>query len=70
MHVPWKLTVLTFFVFISGIPDLSAQDRGRLPDGRAFRTDAEGTQLVDYIAELELSVEALNRRVQGLEGEV
>ena len=42
-------------------------DRGRLPDGRAFRTDAEGNQLVDYIAELELSIETLNRRVAGLE---
>ncbi|MBX7138211.1 MAG: hypothetical protein K1X83_09520 [Oligoflexia bacterium] len=41
--------------------------RGRLPDGRAFRTDAKGNQLVDYVAELELAVEGLNRRVQGLE---
>ena len=45
-------------------------ERGRLPDGRAFRTDAQGNQLIDYIAELELSVEQLNRRVQGLEDEV
>lgn len=44
-------------------------ERGRLPDGRAFRTDAEGNQLVDYIAELELSVEALTRQVRGLEDE-
>lgn len=43
---------------------------GRLADGRAFRTDAQGNQLVDYIAELELSVDALNRRVQGLEYEL
>lgn len=44
--------------------------RGRLPDGRAFRTDSDGVQLVDYIAELEVNIEALNRRVSGLEGEV
>ncbi|RIL09433.1 MAG: hypothetical protein DCC75_06520 [Proteobacteria bacterium] len=44
--------------------------RGRLPDGRAFRTDAEGVQLVDYIAELELNIDSLNRRVYGLEDEV
>ncbi len=44
--------------------------RGRLPDGRAFRTDAQGVQIVDYIAELELSIEALNRRVAGLEIEL
>jgi hypothetical protein len=42
---------------------------GRLPDGRAFRTDKEGNQLVDYIAELELEVESLKRRVVGLEDE-
>ena len=44
-------------------------ERGRLPDGRAFRTDEQGNQLVDYIAELELSVEALNRQMRGLEDE-
>lgn len=46
------------------------QSRGRLPDGRAFRTDVEGNQLVDYIAELEVTVEDQNRRIQGLELEV
>lgn len=45
-------------------------ERGRLPDGRAFRTDTQGNQLVDYIAELELNVESLKRRVNGLEDEV
>lgn len=44
-------------------------ERGRLPDGRAFRTDSDGTQLVDYIAELELQVETLTRQVHGLEDE-
>jgi chromosome segregation ATPase len=43
---------------------------GRLPDGRAYRTDDQGNQLVDYIAELELNIEALNRQVQGLQGEL
>lgn len=45
-------------------------DRGRLPDGRAFRTDSAGTQLVDYIAELEVTNDALQRRVYGLEDEI
>ena len=50
---------------------LSAEDaRGRLPDGRAFRTDAQGLQLIDYTAELELNIETLNRRVQSLEDEL
>ena len=59
------------FVFLFFIPVLHAEEaeRGRLPDGRAFRTGVDGTQLVDYIAELEVSVESLNRQVQGLEDE-
>ncbi len=44
--------------------------RGRLPDGRAFRTDSDGTQLVDYIAELEVNIESLNRQVLSLQDEV
>ncbi len=40
---------------------------GRTADGRAYRTDAQGNQIVDYIAELELSVDSLKRRVHGLE---
>ncbi|MBX7143628.1 MAG: hypothetical protein K1X79_04185 [Oligoflexia bacterium] len=58
----------------SALPVAWAEDedpaRGRLADGRAFRTDAQGNQLVDYIAELELSVEQLKRRVNGLEFEL
>jgi chromosome segregation ATPase len=45
-------------------------ERGRLADGRAFRTDPEGNQLVDYIAELEVNLETLRTRVNGLEDEV
>ena len=44
--------------------------RGRLPDGRAYRTDQSGTQLVDYIAELEVNLDTLNRKVRGLEDEL
>lgn len=46
------------------------QARGRLPDGRAYRTDKQGNQLVDYIAELELNNEALNRQVGGMQEEL
>lgn len=46
------------------------EERGRLADGRAFRTDGEGNQLVDYIAELEVTAEALQTQVQGLESEL
>ena len=38
-------------------------DRGRLPDGRAYRVDQQGYQLVDYIAELELKVEELQTQL-------
>lgn len=59
-----------FLLWIAALP-LNAEEslRGRLPDGRAFRTDANGVQLVDYVAELELSIEELNRRIQAMENE-
>ncbi len=44
--------------------------RGRLADGRAFRVDPQGNEIVDYIAELELANEALKRQVYGLQTEV
>ena len=61
--------IITCLIFASAV---TAEDptRGRLPDGRAFRTDTSGNVIADYIAELELSVESLNRRVHGLEYEV
>jgi len=62
--------LLLLFFLSSSIIALAEPERGRLADGRAFRTDVEGTQIIDYIAELELSVEALQRRVYGLENEV
>ncbi len=64
--------VLSIFL-LSNLPATAlAEDpaRGVLPDGRAYRTDENGNQLVDYIAELELSVESLERRAGGLEDDV
>ena len=61
--------VAAIVLFIGG-NQLLAQDRGVLPDGRAFRTDSEGTVLVDYIAELEVQVETLNSKVNSLEDEI
>jgi|GEM_PF-2744443 len=58
------------FLFIISGNFAVAQEKGRMADGRAFRTDSAGNQLVDYIAELEVSTEALNRRVMGLEDEI
>jgi len=69
MRVKLTLVILLSIAFLP-FAFTEEPERGRLPDGRAFRTDASGNQLVDYVAELELSVEALTRRVQGLEDEL
>lgn len=57
-------------ILLSSSTVIAEETRGRLPDGRPFRTDIEGNQVVDYIAELELAVENLTRQTQGLEYEV
>lgn len=62
-------SALLFTLIIYGSV-LNAQERGRLNDGRAFRIDENGNQLVDYIAELELDVESLTRKVSGLQSEL
>lgn len=58
--------------FLLAFAPLSYADdeRGRLADGRAYRTDNEGNQLVDYIAELELNIDTLNNQVRALEGDI
>ena len=67
-----RLTALAMLcvLLLGGSLCLAEPERGRLPDGRAYRTGAEGVQLVDYMAELELSVEELTRRIHGLEAEL
>ncbi|RMG39994.1 MAG: hypothetical protein D6719_12105 [Candidatus Dadabacteria bacterium] len=67
-HLNFLLFLLIFLV--SSFTYAQDASRGRLPDGRAYRLDASGNQLVDYIAELEVNVDALKRRVQGLEYEL
>ncbi|MCB0335710.1 MAG: hypothetical protein KDD62_05370 [Bdellovibrionales bacterium] len=47
-----------------------AQERGRLPDGRAYRTGADGVEIVDYIAELELVNADLQDRIRSLQNEI
>ena len=41
-----------------------------MDNGVAYRTDGEGNQIVDYIAELEVTNDALKRRIVGLEDEM
>ena len=61
------LSAFTFTFNLSAQEDNS--ERGRLPDGRAFRTDSDGAQLVDYIAELEQNSVEQNRKIISLEDE-
>lgn len=58
---------MKLLILILALPiALFAQDNGRLADGRAYRTDNQGVQLVDYIAELELQVEEQKRTITSL----
>lgn len=72
-HSALLVCLLVGLCFAYKLSHANADDeprRGLLADGRAFRTDQNGNQLVDYIAELEVNVESLERRVYGLEDEV
>jgi len=67
----FKIASACLFILLAAGSFARADDPplGRLADGRAYRTDPEGNQLVDYLAELEVQNEALTRRVNGLEDE-
>jgi len=60
------LAFLTALIVISS----AHSENGRLPDGRAFRVDAAGNEIVDYIAELEVSIDTLNRQIDSLRSEL
>lgn len=68
-----KMISVLFVVTLAVVPfstSLQAQEKGRLADGRAFRTDSSGSQIVDYTAELELEIDGLRRTVTSLEDEI
>lgn len=66
-----KLALPAVLAFVSCTKVVATdQTRGRLADGRAFRVDAKGNEIVDYVAELEIAVDGLERRVRGLEQEI
>lgn len=71
--MPVRTLSFTAAIFLCAL-SVHAQEnqpaRGRLPDGRAFRTDVEGNQLVDYIAELEVGIETLNRQLESAQEEL
>ncbi len=64
-------SILPAFLVIA-VSVVSAQEAkfGRTSDGRAYRVDSEGNRVIDYIADLEMNVDSLNRQVQGLEDEL
>ena len=71
MALGMKRSVFCLLVFSTlSVFSAFAQDMGRLPDGRAYRLDSEGNRVVDYIADLEINVDGLNRQVTGLEDEL
>ncbi len=43
---------------------------GRLPDGRAYRTDAAGNEIVDLVAELELQLKSKEQQLIALEDDL
>lgn len=45
-------------------------EKGRTEDGRAYRTDESGFQVVDYLAELEMTVEEQKRQILALQNEL
>jgi hypothetical protein len=48
----------------------ASSELGKLPDGRAYRVDAEGNQLVDHIAELEVEKADLAKQVEALSNDI
>ena len=65
-----KLLISLFALLFFSFEVVAEPQIGRLPSGQAYRTDAAGNQIVDYIAELEVKNEALERRIRGLVAEV
>lgn len=57
-------------IMLAAIARADEAKRGRLADGTAYRVDAQGMELVDYTAELEVQIDELKRRVHGLQFEL
>ena len=70
MKTSVSLIFITLFYGTTLLSLHAEETLGRLADGRAFRTDSGGIQLIDHTAELELAVETLKRRLQAAENEI
>lgn len=66
-----KLLHLALLSSLITVTTASAEDKiGRLPDGRAYRTDSSGFRLTDQVADLEVAVKELQHQVISLEDEL
>jgi hypothetical protein len=65
-----KLAPLGLGLIFSTIAFAEEPSNGTLPDGTPFRRDAQGVEVIDYVAELENSVTYLKERVRDLEQQV
>jgi|GEM_PF-5785566 len=64
------LVILSLVGFVAKNNIAIAEDNSTLHDGRPFRKDAQGVEIIDYVAELEQSVTYLKERVIELEQQV
>lgn len=71
MQLNTKHLALSFTIYLLLVTPLVAEEarHGRLADGRAYRVDPQGLQLVDDVAELELTVEELKRQLEAARNE-
>jgi TolA-binding protein len=66
----FKLYILTIVVVSSSWVSFAAAQEasgGRLSDGRAYRTNADGFEVIDHLAELERTVDELRRKISGMQ---
>lgn len=71
MQLITKHLAFSFIAYLILVTPLVAEEanHGRLADGRAYRVDPQGLQLVDDVAELELTVEELKRQLEAARNE-
>lgn len=72
IHYRSILVLVCFALPLIGVPQAAAEKPriGRYPDGTAFRTDEQGFELADHVAELEVTVDDLRKQVRALEDEL
>lgn len=62
--------LMTLFISSLSVAEEAKPKAGRLASGKAYRVDADGFQLVDELAELEVANHDLQRQLKALENEL